>query len=90
MYAIRSYYAIVVVAGAIGGALNGLFQAKLTAFAFHSVLSIPVFTPVIEYSIGIGTGFGLAFLFTLMFGIEHKPAGKSNTVVAKTESVTAS
>ena len=64
---------IVVVAGAIGGALNGAFQAKLTAFAFHSLLSIPVFTPVLQYAIGIGTGFGLALLLTLMFGFENKP-----------------
>ena len=80
---------IVAVAGAIGGALNGLFQAKLTAFAFHSVLSIPVFTPVLQYSIGIGTGFGLAFLFTLMFGFEQKPAGKSDTVKNQTKTVSA-
>jgi len=65
---------IVVIAGAIGGALNGAFQAKLTAFAFHSLLSIPVFTPVLQYAIGIGTGFGLALLLTLMFGFENKPA----------------
>ena len=64
---------IVVIAGAIGGALNGAFQTKLTAFAFHSLLSIPVFTPVLQYSIGIGTGFGLALLLTLMFGFENKP-----------------
>lgn len=64
---------IVVIAGAIGGALNGAFQAKLTAFAFHSLLSIPVFTPVLQYAIGIGTGFGLALLLTLMFGFENKP-----------------
>lgn len=64
---------IVMLAGAIGGALNGAFQTKMTAFAFHSVLSIPVFTPVLQYAIGIGTGFGLALLLTLMFGFENKP-----------------
>ena len=64
---------VVVIAGAVGGALNGAFQAKLTAFAFHSVLSIPVFTPVLQYAIGIGTGFGLAFLLTMMFGFDKKP-----------------
>lgn len=45
----------------------------VTAFAFHSVLSIPVFTPVLQYAIGIGTGFGLAFLLTLMVGFDNKP-----------------
>ena len=64
---------VVVIAGAAGGALNGAFQAKLTAFAFHSVLSIPVFTPVLQYAIGIGTGFGLALLLTLMIGFDKKP-----------------
>ncbi len=44
----------------------------VTAFAFHSVLSIPVFTPVLQYAIGIGTGFGLVFLLTLMVGFDQK------------------
>lgn len=81
---------IVVVAGAIGGALNGAFQAKLTAFAFHSLLSIPVFTPVLQYAIGIGTGFGLALLLTLMFGFENKPvrADSQRKPMATTAAVT--
>ena len=69
---------VVVIAGAVGGALNGAFQAKLTAFAFHSVLSIPVFTPVLQYAIGIGTGFGLALLLTLMIGFDKKPVKTEN------------
>ncbi len=69
---------VVVIAGAVGGALNGAFQAKLTAFAFHSVLSIPVFTPVLQYAIGIGTGFGLALLLTLMIGFDKKPVKAEN------------
>ncbi len=44
----------------------------VTAFAFHSVLSIPVFTPVLQYAIRIGTGFCLAFLLTLMVGFDQK------------------
>ena len=44
----------------------------VTAFAFHSVLSIPVFTPVLQYAIRIGTGFGLVFLLTLMVGFDQK------------------
>jgi PTS system beta-glucosides-specific IIC component len=81
---------IVVIAGAIGGALNGVFQTKMTAFAFHSLLSIPVFTPVLQYAIGIGTGFGLAFLLTLMFGFENKPvrADSQRKPMATTAAVT--
>ena len=34
---------IVAIAGAIGGAINGAFGIKATAFALPSFLSIPVF-----------------------------------------------
>nr|WP_321241216.1 PTS transporter subunit EIIC [uncultured Tolumonas sp.] len=83
---------IVVLAGAVGGALNGAFQAKQTAFAFHSLLSIPVFTPVLQYAIGIGTGFGLALLLTLMFGFENKTvnAASQRKPMATTTAVTTS
>jgi len=74
---------VVVVAGAIGGAINGLFQTKLVAFGFHSILTIPVFSPVLPYVIGIGVAFGLAMLLTLMVGYDKKPAEKS----AKAEAV---
>jgi len=79
----RKTIPLVVIAGAIGGALNGLFQAKITAFGFHSLLSIPVFTPVLKYSIGIGTAFVIAMLLTMLFGIENKAVKNTNTIVEK-------
>ncbi|MFL6517916.1 MAG: PTS transporter subunit EIIC, partial [Bacillus sp. (in: firmicutes)] len=45
--------AIVAISGAIGGAINGAFGIKGTAFALPSFLSIPVFTPIGLYLIGI-------------------------------------
>ena len=65
MYAIRSYY---VIAGAVGGAINGALQVKMHAFAFHSLLSIPAFGPMDQYLIGIVTAFILAMLITLVIG----------------------
>jgi len=67
---------VVVIAGAIGGAIIGLFQVKLTAFAFHNILSIPVFSPMLAYVIGIGVAFGLAMLLTLVLGYDKKPVEK--------------
>ena len=71
------------------GVMAGAFQAKLTAFAFHSLLSIPVFTLVLQYAIGIGTGFCLALLLTLMFGFENKPvkADSQRKPMATTDAV---
>lgn len=65
---------IVMFAGAAGGAIQGFYQTKITAFAFHSVLAIPVFQPVLPYTVGIATGFGLACVLTLMFGMEREAA----------------
>ena len=53
----------------MGAALNATFQAKLTVFAFHSLLSISVFVLILQYAIETGTGFCL----TLMLGFENEP-----------------
>jgi beta-glucoside PTS system EIICBA component len=71
---------IVAIAGAIGGAINGAFGIKGTAFALPSFLSIPVFTPIGLYLIGILTSLVLAFVLTLVFGYE----GKNDVVPVKT------
>jgi PTS system beta-glucosides-specific IIC component len=72
--------AIVAISGAIGGAINGAFGIKGTAFALPSFLSIPVFTPIGLYLIGILTALVLAMVLTIVFGYE----GKSDAVPAKT------
>lgn len=68
----------VVIAATIGAALNATFQAKLTIFAFHSLLSISVFMLNLQYAIENGTGFCLVLLLTLMFGFENKPVSAKN------------
>lgn len=71
---------IVVIAGVVGGAIEGLFQTKITAFAFHSVLAIPVFQPVVPYTIGIATGFGIAFVLTMLFVVGREESPKAAAV----------
>ena len=63
---------IVAIAGAIGGAINGAFGIKATAFALPSFLSIPVFSPMGLYLIGVLTALVLAMVLTLVFGYEGK------------------
>jgi PTS system beta-glucosides-specific IIC component len=62
----------VVIAGAVGGAINGFFQVKLNAFVFHNIFSIAAFNPMLYAVIGIASGFILALLMTLFFGFESK------------------
>jgi beta-glucoside PTS system EIICBA component len=69
----------VALAGAIGGAINGAFGVKGTAFALPSFLSIPVFTPIGLYLIGTLAALVIALVLTLVFGYE----GKSDAVPGK-------
>jgi len=62
----------VVIAGAVGGAINGFFQVKVNAFVFHNIFSIAVFNPILQAAIGITAGFALALLLTLILGFESK------------------
>ncbi|MEO2215253.1 beta-glucoside-specific PTS transporter subunit IIABC [Paenibacillus amylolyticus] len=75
---------IVVIAGAIGGAINGHFGVKMTAYVFHNIFAIPVYTPTVVYVIAIACSFAVAAVLTVMFGYESKTKG---TVSEKNESV---
>jgi len=68
---------IVGISGAIGGAINGVLGVSGTAFALPSFLSIPVFTPIPLFLIGVLTSLVLAFVLTLVLGYE----GKNDQVV---------
>ena len=71
----------VAVAGAVGGAINGALGAKMTVFALPSLLSIPAFTPIGFYVIGIMIALVLGFIFTYMFGYEDKNKKVSTTSI---------
>ncbi|CAM4518998.1 beta-glucoside-specific PTS transporter subunit IIABC [Paenibacillus xylanexedens] len=75
---------IVVIAGAIGGAINGHFGVKMTAYVFHNIFAIPVYTPTVVYVIAIACSFAVAAVLTVMFGYESKT---KDTVSEKDDSV---
>ncbi|BDG32259.1 beta-glucoside-specific PTS transporter subunit IIABC [Parageobacillus thermoglucosidasius] len=62
----------VAIAGAVGGAINGFLGVKLMSFAFPSMLSIPAFSPMSLYIIGIAVAFVLAAFLTILLGFEEK------------------
>lgn len=64
---------IVAIAGALGGAINGHFGVKYTAYVFHNIFSIPVEQPSGIFVISLIVSLGTAFLLTLLFGYESKP-----------------
>lgn len=66
---------IVIIAGAIGGAINGHFGVKMTAYVFHNIFAIPVYTPTLIYVIAISCSFIVATVLTLIFGYESKVKG---------------
>jgi len=78
---------IVVIAGAIGGAINGHFGVKMTAYVFHNIFAIPVYTPTVVYVISIACSFAVAAVLTVMFGYESKT---KDTDSEKNESVSTS
>jgi beta-glucoside PTS system EIICBA component len=71
----------VAIAGAIGGAITGALGVMATGFALPSFLSIPVFTPMIQFLIGTFTALVLTMVLTLVFGYESK--GHSQSSIAK-------
>ncbi|RGL32265.1 PTS beta-glucoside transporter subunit EIIBCA [Paenibacillus polymyxa] len=78
---------IVIIAGAIGGAINGHFGVKMTAYVFHNIFAIPVYTPTLVYVIAIACSFAVATVLTLIFGYESKVKGETAATVeaVKTE-----
>ncbi|KAA9022281.1 glucose PTS transporter subunit IIA [Niallia endozanthoxylica] len=71
---------IVAIAGAIGGAINGALGTKATAFALPSFLSIPVFSPIGIFIIGVLSALVIAMVLTFVFGYE----GKNDVVPVQT------
>ncbi|MFC4662122.1 beta-glucoside-specific PTS transporter subunit IIABC [Oceanobacillus aidingensis] len=78
--------------GIIGGAVNGMLGSEALAFAFPSFLSIPAFSPIGTYLIGVLIAFAIGLILTLVFGFEvtdKKAAGnekEQNTPAKAAES----
>lgn len=62
----------VIIASAVGGAINGSLGVVMNDFVLPSVLSIPAFAPIGLFVIGIGISFVLGFVLTYLFGYEGK------------------
>lgn len=62
----------VIIAGAVGGAINGGFNTYATAFVFQNIFSIGAFEPVGYYLIGIVAAMGIGLILTLLFGYQDK------------------
>lgn len=72
------------IAGAVGGAINGALGVSATAFALPSFLSIPVFSPIGIFAIGVFASLLIAMMLTMVFGYEGK---HDLAVVEKTNKV---
>ena len=66
----RRTFIYVAIAGAVGGAISGAAGVKMSALAFPSFLSIPLFTPMVPYVIGMLVAFLMAMVLTILFGYE--------------------
>lgn len=81
---------MIIASGAVGGGIIGAFQVKSSAFAFMSLLTVPLMTPALGYILGIAVSFGMMFLGILIFGYEAKTVSAEPTIGAAsgaTESV---
>ncbi|ASR48231.1 PTS beta-glucoside transporter subunit EIIBCA [Paenibacillus kribbensis] len=76
---------IVIIAGAAGGAINGHFGVKMTAYVFHNIFAIPVYTPTLVYVIAIACSFTVATVLALTFGYESKGRRENSKTVDSTK-----
>lgn len=68
----------IVIAGAIGGGINGFIGSKIMVFAFPSFLSIPAFSPAIPYAITAVITATISAALTIIFGFEDKEKVSEN------------
>lgn len=82
---------MIIAAGAVGGGIIGAFQVKAGAFAFMSLLTIPLMTPTLGYIVGIAVSFAMMFAGIMIFGYESKAvAAEAGGVETVEDSVAAS
>src|SRR5699024_7947537 len=68
----RKLMPLVLISGAIGGVIIALFNVKLYTFVFNSIFSIPSYSPMVGYAIGLGASFAAATILAFIFGTEGK------------------
>lgn len=65
----RRLIPILIVSGAVGGGLAGLFGAEMYSYAFNSVLTIPAYGPIPQYVFSIAVSFVVGTVLTFIFGL---------------------
>jgi len=77
----RRLIPLVLISGAIGGGIVAMFNAKMMSFVFNSFLTIPAYSPMVGYAIGVGAAFVAGTILAFIFGTE----GKKRTVKTEKE-----
>lgn len=67
---------IVLVSGAIGGAIIAIFDVRVTTFVLNNLFIIPVFKPIYGYILGIAIALIIGTILTFVFGFEAKNSEK--------------
>lgn len=75
----RRLIPLVLISGAVGGVIIAIFDVRVSTFVFQSIFSIPTFSPMIGYAIGIGAAFTTGTILAFIFGME----GKKKTIEAE-------
>ncbi|UOQ94760.1 beta-glucoside-specific PTS transporter subunit IIABC [Halobacillus shinanisalinarum] len=68
----RKLMPLVLIAGAIGGAIMATFGVKLYTFVFNSIFTIPAYSPMFGYVVGIGISFIAGTILAFIFGTTGK------------------
>ncbi|KAA8746163.1 beta-glucoside-specific PTS transporter subunit IIABC [Paenibacillus sp. UASWS1643] len=65
---------IVIIAGAVGGAINGFFGARMYGFVLTNIFSVSAFSPLVPVLISFVITIVLATVLVMLFGYENKKA----------------
>lgn len=72
----------VIIAGAIGGAINGFFGVTMNEYVFHNIFSLPAYSPIVVYVISITITMVIAAALVYFFGYESKNDKTETTPIA--------
>lgn len=61
---------IVAIAGGLGGAVLGAFGVTMDAYVFHNIFSLPVYSPLVGYLVGITVSLLTGGLLAYFFGVK--------------------